>query len=226
MDIKSTVDLQNELNIKTCGEGWTSCKTNKGRDIDWFRCTYMECSEAINSAQWKHWKSLDTPDDIDNIRMEIVDIWHFVLSILIQHKGIESTKKYLETHLTSINEGDKFSGLERLMLLSLERNPNAIGLLHAFSTILGNWGMSVKGLTDLYVIKNVLNIFRQDNGYKEGSYIKNWSISTDSEDFVEDNEVIKRLANKAKTSDELYDFMNTHYNLVKIINTSVVKIQT
>lgn len=431
MNIKSTVDLQNELNIKTCGEGWVSGKTDKGRDIDWFRCTYMECSEAINSTQWKHWanltkqesivitKSRDTTppcdfeylsktifdvgkpyklrewgllrklynamkarskirghalmtfsfsefviwaynndykklydfwveeeyskwlrpsvdrindylgytfdnmqlttweinqqkqrddvhnatstsgkaicvqveqltlsgehiayfestqkaadavglknrasitqacsdkyinktakgflwkyveveevtetrtipkeDDIDNIRMEIVDIWHFVLSILIQHKGIESTKKYLDSTLAVQIYGDKFTGLEKLMLLSLERNSNAIGLLEAFGIILGNWGMSVQELVDLYVTKNVLNIFRQDNGYKEGSYIKNWSISTESDDFVEDNEVIKRLATKAKTSDELYDLMNSHYNLVKIIHSSIIKVKT
>ena len=37
-----------------------------------------------------------------------------------------------------------------------------------------------------YVGKNVLNSFRQDYGYKEGTYIKNWNCE-------EDNVVLTRL---------------------------------
>jgi hypothetical protein len=37
-----------------------------------------------------------------------------------------------------------------------------------------------------YVAKNVLNMFRQDHGYKRGDYIKVW-------DGQEDNEVLAEL---------------------------------
>ena len=36
-----------------------------------------------------------------------------------------------------------------------------------------------------YVGKNVLNFFRQDNGYKDGSYIKQWQGREDNEHLVE-----------------------------------------
>ena len=36
-----------------------------------------------------------------------------------------------------------------------------------------------------YVGKNVLNFFRQDNGYKEGTYIKTWDGREDNEHLSE-----------------------------------------
>jgi len=158
--LEGTVDLQNSLNVYTCGEDWTSGKTDKGRNISWFRATYLECAEAINSAQWKWWKSLDTPDDVENVKMEICDIYHFILSILISSKGIEATKNYVTLYLNPENQGDKFCGLEKLMLLSLECNQNAISLLQAFSIALGNWGMTLEDLVSTYVIKNTLNTWK------------------------------------------------------------------
>ena len=36
-----------------------------------------------------------------------------------------------------------------------------------------------------YVGKNVLNFFRQDNGYQEGTYQKSWAGREDNEHLVE-----------------------------------------
>ena len=36
-----------------------------------------------------------------------------------------------------------------------------------------------------YVGKNVLNFFRQDHGYKEGTYVKLWNGREDNEHLVE-----------------------------------------
>ena len=47
-------------------------------------------------------------------------------------------------------------------------------------------GLDLNTLYKLYVGKNILNQFRQDNGYKEGTYIKVW-------DGEEDNVVMKRI---------------------------------
>ncbi len=46
-------------------------------------------------------------------------------------------------------------------------------------------GLDFEGLYCGYVGKNVLNFFRQDHGYKDGSYIKNWSGREDNEHLVE-----------------------------------------
>ena len=40
-------------------------------------------------------------------------------------------------------------------------------------------------LYSAYVGKNVLNFFRQDNGYKDGTYVKNWAGREDNEHLVE-----------------------------------------
>jgi hypothetical protein len=47
-------------------------------------------------------------------------------------------------------------------------------------------GLDLDTLYRLYVGKNILNQFRQDNGYKEGTYVKVW-------DGSEDNVVMKRI---------------------------------
>ena len=45
--------------------------------------------------------------------------------------------------------------------------------------------MDWKELFCQYVGKNVLNFFRQDHGYKEGSYDKHWHGREDNEHLVE-----------------------------------------
>ena len=48
--------------------------------------------------------------------------------------------------------------------------------------------MDLDELFRQYVGKNTLNFFRQDHGYKDGSYIKEWHGE-------EDNEVLAKLVN-------------------------------
>lgn len=45
--------------------------------------------------------------------------------------------------------------------------------------------LDFESLYTSYVGKNVLNFFRQDHGYQDGSYIKNWSGREDNEHLVE-----------------------------------------
>ncbi len=45
--------------------------------------------------------------------------------------------------------------------------------------------MDFDALYRMYVGKNVLNFFRQDHGYREGSYIKIWDGREDNEHLAE-----------------------------------------
>ena len=55
----------------------------------------------------------------------------------------------------------------------------------------------------------MLNRFRQNNGYKEGSYKKNWNGR-------EDNEVMSEiLSNGVSTIDEIYAALECEYKKVK-----------
>ena len=55
----------------------------------------------------------------------------------------------------------------------------------AFAECMQIIGLSTDELFRQYVGKNVLNFFRQDNGYKNGSYIKEWHGKEDNEVLVE-----------------------------------------
>ena len=67
-------------------------------------------------------------------------------------------------------------------------------------------GLDIVSLYRLYVGKNVLNQFRQDHGYKEGSYVKEWN-------GLEDNAVMKRIweENGELKPDALYAELESHY---------------
>jgi len=76
-------EIQNELNIHTCGEDWRDGICSKsGKEIDWFKCTLVELGEMLESAAYKHWKHQE--EDKDNIKMELVDVLHFILSNFIR----------------------------------------------------------------------------------------------------------------------------------------------
>ena len=54
-----------------------------------------------------------------------------------------------------------------------------------FANLLELLEMDFDYLYRMYVGKNVLNFFRQDHGYKEGSYIKVWGGREDNEHLAE-----------------------------------------
>jgi len=85
--------LQDKLNSDTNGKEWTKGRTLQDREINWYRCIYMEAAEAIDSLNWKHWKDINKADDIENIKIELVDIWHFVMSQSIVDDGVEEGYK-------------------------------------------------------------------------------------------------------------------------------------
>jgi hypothetical protein len=78
-----------------------------------------------------------------------------------------------------------------------------------FAQVLQNAGMSLDELYRGYVGKNVLNFFRQDHGYKDGSYIKVWNGREDNEHLVD----IAQALNSQSTSfkDDLYAGLKDRY---------------
>ena len=78
------LELQQQLNDATNGIGWEKGITKEGKPINWRRCIYMESAEMIDSFGWKHWKSIAQPTDYANLQIEIVDVWHFVMSLVLE----------------------------------------------------------------------------------------------------------------------------------------------
>ena len=69
--------------------------------------------------------------------------------------------------------------------------------------------LSAEELYRQYVGKNVLNFFRQDHGYKEGTYKKLWQEREDNEHLVE---VLNQLdMNSESYSDDVYEGLRLRY---------------
>jgi dimeric dUTPase (all-alpha-NTP-PPase superfamily) len=197
------LQLQNQLNNATNGEEWTQGITKNQKVINWRRCIYMECAEMIDSFSWKHWKSIAQEADWDNLQIEVVDVWHFIISLAIEDYaknfkgGVEDVALYF-SELPSLaliqnkehsfaSENDVMQKVEDLIYAVVNREPLALDkFVEDFFMLVSMSGLNLETLYRLYVGKNILNQFRQDHGYKEGTYIKMWNGE-------EDNVVMKRV---------------------------------
>ena len=214
--------LQQKLNDATNGEGWEKGITKNGKLIDWKRCTYLECAELIESYPWKHWKNIAAEPDYANIKIEAVDIWHFIMSQaledykMLNHGNIEDLATNInalpnfQTFFTDItpttkNYYEQIEVVEHLMktLFCGESTEKLIG---AFIDVAVQSGLNLDTLYKLYIGKNILNQFRQDHGYKEGSYVKIWNGE-------EDNVTMQRVLeeNEDVTPEGLYNALEEAY---------------
>ena len=221
------IQLQNQLNDATNGEEWTKGVTTNGKAINWNRCIYMECAEMVDSFSWKHWKSINQEADWDNLQIEVVDVWHFIISSAIENyaqnlKGDIDSLAFDISELKSFNiintqnssfgtQDEVLVKVESLIALSLNRDNLDLELLIAeFFDLVILSGLDLETLYRLYVGKNILNQFRQDNGYKDGTYIKVWNGE-------EDNVVMKRVweENADIQPDKLYKELEKQYLLLE-----------
>ncbi len=194
--ILQMLKLQQELNDATNGEDWEKGLTKNGKLIDWKRCTYLECAELIESYPWKHWKNIDAQPDYANIQIEAVDIWHFIMS-----QGLEDYKMQnlgsIEDLAKNINKLENFSTFTanimpttknyyeqievvEVLMKTLFCGDSTEALMESFIDVAVQSGLNLDALYKLYVGKNILNKFRQDHGYKEGTYIKIWNGEEDN----------------------------------------------
>jgi dimeric dUTPase (all-alpha-NTP-PPase superfamily) len=223
--LKEMFLLQQKLNDETNGKGWEKGYTKNNKIINWQRCIYMECAELIDSFSWKHWKDIDKEPNWDNIRVEIVDIWHFVMSLAIEqsvnnHLGdiddiinyIYETKEFKEFEIDP--KSDKAEQYEIINIVEdIIHKATSRGditykaIIAEYFILAHNCGIGIEGLYDLYIAKNILNKFRQDNGYKEGSYIKNWQGK-------EDNDIMLELLKIEKDMNKLYKLLEKEYSKV------------
>ena len=212
--LENMLALQDTLNIKTCGEDWKNGTTSEGRDITWDRYLRMELAEMIDSSsRFKHWKDLNADIDWDNMRMEVVDGWHFLMSGALVHYNISSITSLCTTHLTNMipvdtpDYFDTVTAAEGLMASTLCYKENSMARkIYTFFNLLATIGMSFEELYKQYIVKNTLNAYRQDNGYKDGSYVK-------VIDGLEDNVIIMGMIthNPTLSPEELYNTYDAFY---------------
>jgi dimeric dUTPase (all-alpha-NTP-PPase superfamily) len=185
---------------------------------NWHRAIQVEGVEAIEHHGWKWWKKQEC--DLAQLRMELVDIWHFVLSaeLQIQFGNIGLAKKNMMAEINLFQKSVHFDGKYYVLaqLNLLEKLDVLVGLAAAkrtnlalFDTLLADCGLDWIELFKQYVGKNVLNVFRQDHGYKSGSYIKIWNDREDNEHLVEVLETVDLAS--ANVQNEIYSSLETRY---------------
>jgi len=209
----SMLEMQDGMNKKV-NPDWVAANNN------WHRAIQVEAVEAIEHHGWKWWKKQNC--DMAQLRMELVDIWHFILSTVIQNtRGsirFSTIEMISELNLSqkSVQFDNQYYILAKMSLL--EKLDLMVGLsaakrtsLALFDSLLSDCGMSWVELFKQYTGKNVLNVFRQDYGYKAGTYIKIWNGREDNEHLVEVLDIIDLSVNNVH--DELYQTLKSRYLL-------------
>ncbi len=193
--------LQHRMNTKVHPQ-WISQR------YEWYRAIWIECGELMEHYGYKWWKK-QTPD-IEQVRLEAIDIWHFGLSALfIDDKRIDTIAEEVAVALGKHKYAgqDVRASTEALAAYALNHRAFSVEL---FADLMHAVGLDFDELYRHYVGKNVLNFFRQDHGYKEGTYQKLWHGREDNEHLME---LLKELDTKAEAyAENLYAALKRRYH--------------
>ncbi len=182
------------------------------QNFEWYRAAWIECGELIEHYGYKWWKKQQP--DLEQVRLEVIDIWHFGMSALF---GAGRSIDEIADEILRDLESHPPSGLgvrqatEALALHALQTQGFSPAL---FRDLMLASGLDFDALYTAYVGKNVLNFFRQDFGYQEGSYVKNWAGREDNEHLVE---LVADLDSDAPDfADQVYRALEDRYRAVAL----------
>lgn len=210
------ITMQDELNTYIHPE-W------KLQNFDWNTAIIDECQEILEHLGWKWWKQGYrtglTEANKAQIQLEVIDILHFLISLDAQ-EGVKA-----KDLLSLINTNSKANNI--WATVDWMRNDAATGV-----ATLGTWAqlahsvdLTEQQILETYTQKFVLNKFRQDHGYKDGTYVKSWqsawlggvvgAVAVLREDNEVLAQVVKDMASDGEdTCDEevLYGRLEARYN--------------
>jgi len=210
--------LQNTLNVNIAGPLW------RDKRYEWHRAAWVECGELLDHIGWKWWKS-HTPD-LAQAQLEVVDIWHFCLSYALEatHAQLGTDDPYVvadsirndmvlaETSLTygykaQVTIHGEARALLNLVELLVAQCTNDQQVSPAITLELAEaLGLDADNMYKLYLGKNLINIFRQEYGYKTGQYHKTWGGQEDNEVLID---IMK--AHPDWTSTLIYEELRVRY---------------
>lgn len=196
------VNMQDELNEKVI-PGWREANLN------WSNAVLSECNEYLDCFHWKWWKSgpdgaeLGEVIDKDNLIVESIDLLHLLISQYLsetkssnEHLGdlLTSTYKKIQEKneaLTCIGSVsfDIVKTMKVLLSNSIDAQPGYA--ITALMVILDDLGLSAVDIYEHYLSKNLLNFFRNLNGYKDPNV--NYPKYVDG---IEDNVIFKNIVSQ------------------------------
>ena len=155
----------------------------------WYRAIWTECAEMLDHLGWKWWKKQEP--HWQQVHLELIDIWHFGLSHLLETiEDHHALSLHLQAGYQAVSAMNSETHSVESLRESIEIFTQAClatkGFpLDLFYQVLFQANLTLEDLYRHYVGKNVLNRFRQDNGYKQGSYLKEWQGREDNEHLAE-----------------------------------------
>lgn len=202
---KQIVGLQDSFNSKL-NQNW------KTANYDWASYLMVESAEQLDSLDIYHWKN--KKNDLDNFKVEVIDNLHFLTSLcqtIFDNEGVATlfNTKFAKVSKMEQDDKDTLINLTKYFcykILQFDFTNQAESLVSATETL---FKLMVKldinspqKVYQEYLVKNVLNIFRKNNGYKEGTYIKAWGVD-ESENPIEDNVIAYMLSDFLLEGNEL-----------------------
>lgn len=181
---------------------------------EYYRAVWIECGELLDHFGWKWWKY--QANDIQQVRLEIIDIWHFGLSDLMRSEmlgDIHIGLSLAERMIMRSNPTGTRDFLEAVETLASKSLHDLKFQVDAFVDVLNALPMTLDELYELYIGKNVLNSFRQAHGYKDGTYIKTWEGREDNEHLAEIAENLD--SDDAAFVEDLYVSLEERYAAAK-----------
>ena len=191
------VELQHEFNKKVSVD-------YLNKNFNWNSAIIAESGELLDSLGYKWWKQQTL--DINNVKVEAIDLLHFVISEAIQFFYRPKDREHIKFECTTIVFKDYFEEnetYEDFNETSIEKlishlNYDQYDRFFIMKQIFKALNMSNEDVYIAYITKNCLNKFRQEHGYKSGTYIKDWNGK-------EDNVVAFETANNIGASDSLFE---------------------
>ena len=201
--VGAMLGLQDEVNVCVHPQ-WRT------QGYPWYRAIWVECAELLDHHGWKWWKH-QTPDR-EQVQLELVDIWHFGLSALLAAE-VPVARIALALAAPAAEPAGEDPEAFRVALEAFAGNTlvRRDFDLPGFAALLRAARLDFDTLYRGYVGKNVLNRFRQDRGYQQGSYRKLW-------DGREDNEWLVMLSadldpESANFAADLYAALDARYRV-------------
>ena len=198
--LTTMLEMQDRMNRKVHPD-WIN------QQFGWYRALWIECGELIEHYGYKWWKHQQPA--WEHVKLEIVDIWHFGMSM--RFDGTSTPAQIAagmleELRLAPPQTMELREAVEALAGRALVGREFPVG---HFWSLLQAAGMTPDELFTAYVGKNVLNFFRQDHGYKDGSYRKTWQGREDNEHLAE---LLGQLDSRSpRYADELYGALAARY---------------
>ncbi len=196
--------MQDSMNTKVHPQ-WIS------QGYEWYRAAWIECGELMDHHGYKWWKK-QVPDD-EQVKLEIIDIWHFGMSALFAEG--KSYDDLADQILSLLDDTPASMAIDMTILEATEQLAQDCLATKGFSVVFF-WQLMAAAKLDFdtlyvaYVGKNVLNFFRQDHGYKDGTYIKQWAGKEDNEHLVELTAGLDSHSDSFR--DDLYEALSLRYD--------------